>query len=604
MLESPNHGLLTSPRPTAQARIQMLQESQNQFQKSDESAYSIDSIVPSRRSISTSQRDSYASGQSQDSIQYRRLSFERRLFMSKVYMRNSRNLMIKELSKARMSFKGKHIATANDQTVTDWEAIRDRLESDSLLAISNELSINDEPPAESHNYPITRPRLFVENGFIIPTGMTLEEELMWACQRGNDLQVKSLADRGVDLHARSNQGQYSGLEGIHVAAMHGHIKIVETLLGCGAMIDEEDTILKWRPLHVAARSGRRAMVQFLIQNGAQIDAKTFYGIQPIHEASRSGSIETLDALIEAGAAIDCSDRGGCQPLHYAAKMPQGSHVIRYLLREGGDIEAETTDGSRPLRLACMSDPTNFRTLIALGAKVDYNNGSESVLQTAISLEANWAVGILLLHGADPNRQDGDGKTALHHLARIENPTWKSRNICGLLLENCANVNIADNAGDRVLHNLATLFPYPTIDLCVIEDLATLVLHKGAEVDARNRNGLTPLYLAMQRDNCPLSKLLLRSGARELKRTDAVRADVQVTTLLDSQTPRYTVNIWRGLNDSEPRWGLSTQSFELSIGDQGYFDMVCEALGDERFGTRETTATIMNYFGAFDQPSLF
>ena len=260
MLESPNHGVLTSPRPTAQARTKMLQESQNQFQKSDESAYSIDSIVPSRRSISTSQRDSYASGQSQGSIQYRRLSFERRLFMSKVYMRNSRNLMIKELSKARMR---KHIATANDQTVTDWEAIRDRLESDSFLATSNELSINDELPAESHTFPMTRPRLFVESNITNLTGMTLEEELMWACQRGNDLQVKSLADRGVDLHARCNQGQYSGLEGIHVAAMHGHIKIVETLLGRSAMIDEEDTIFRWRPLHVAAISGRSAMVRFL-----------------------------------------------------------------------------------------------------------------------------------------------------------------------------------------------------------------------------------------------------------------------------------------------------------------------------------------------------
>ena len=252
----------------------------------------------------------------------------------------------------------------------------------------------------------------------------------------------------------------------------------------------------------------------------------------------------------------------------------------------------------------MSDPTNFRTLIALGAKVDHNNGSESILQTAISLECNWAVEILLLHGVDPNRQDGDGKTALHHLlhhlARIGNPTRKSRDICRLLLRNYANVSIADNAGDRVLHNLAALFPNETTDSWMIEYLSMLVLHKSEEVDAKNKNGLTPLYLAMQSDNRPLKKLLLRFGARELKRTDAVRADVQVTTSLDSQTPRYTVNIWRSLNDSEQRWGLSTQSFELSIDDQGYFDMVCEALGDERaVRTKKPTATRTNDCGAFD-----
>ena len=273
---------------------------------------------------------------------------------------------------------------------------------------------------------------------------------MWGCQRGHDLQVKILVDHGIDLHARCTQGQYSGMEGIHVAAMHGHIKIVETLLRCGAMIEEEDTLFRCRPLHFAARSGQSAMVQFLIENGAQIDAR-----------------------------------------------------------------------------AC------------------------------------------------------DGRTALHHLARIGDPTSKSIEICRLLLMSGADVNIADDFGDRMLHNLAVFSPNERTETLVAERLGTLVLDQGAEIDAKNKKGLSPLYLAIQSDNRPLSNLLLRSGARELKRTDAVRADVQVTSLLALQTPRYTVNIWRSLNNPKQRWGLSTQSFELSIDDEGYFDMVCEALGDER-----------------------
>lgn len=139
----------------------------------------------------------------------------------------------------------------------------------------------------------------------------------------------------------------------------------------------------------------------------------------------------------------------------------------------------------------------------------------------------------------------------------------------------------------MLHNLAALFPKEQIDTLVMEDLATEVLHKGADIDAKNKHGLTPLYLAIQHDNRPLSKLLLRSGARELKRTDTLLAEVQVTTSLKSPAPRYTVNIWRGLNGSETQWKLSTQSFELTIDDDGCFDMVCEALGNERaVGTRK------------------
>ena len=559
----------------------MLQESESQFQKSDESAYSIDSIVPSRKSISTSQRDSYASGQSQDTIEYRQLSFEKRLFMSKVYMRSSKNVMIKELSKARKSFKRKATNLAADQTVMEGEAIRDRLERDGSPATSYDMSVNDNPPIESHTSSQSRPRLFTENKLTSLTGMTPNEELIWACRHGNSLQVKRLAGRGVDLHAQSNEAPYSGSKGIHVAAMHGHIHVVGTLLDCGAMIEEQVACSRERPLHVAARSGQGAMVKFLIQKGAQFDAIACYEAQPIHEASESGSIEAIDALIEAGAAIDCSDAGGCQPIHYATKVPNRSDVIRYLLQKGANIEAKTSDGSTPLRLACTSDHTNFRTLIALGAKLDHDDGSESLLQVAIRLDSSWAVEVLLIHGADPNCQNDEGKTILHYLAEIGNVTTRRIEICQLLLDNDADVNIADSAGDRMLHCLAALPPEKRADTLLTEQLATLVLDQGPEINATNKMGLSPLYLAMQGNNHRLTRLLLRSGARELKRTVVVSADVQITTPLDSQTPRYTVNIWRGLKDPEQQWRLSTQSFEISIDDGGYFDMVCEALGDER-----------------------
>lgn len=92
-------------RLTPQTRAKLPEQSETQFQKSYESAYSVDSVVPSRMSISTSQRDRYASRQSQYTIKYRPLSFEKRLFMSKVYMRSSENVMIKELSEADLFSK-------------------------------------------------------------------------------------------------------------------------------------------------------------------------------------------------------------------------------------------------------------------------------------------------------------------------------------------------------------------------------------------------------------------------------------------------------------------------------------------------------------------
>ena len=541
--------------------------------------------MPSRMSVSTSQRDSCASGQSQDTIEYRRLSFEKRLFMSKVYMRNSKNVMIKELSKAKTSFKRKDIVTATSETVTNWEAIRDQLEADSLLTTGYEVPIIENETIRSGIYSESRPRLCFANNDTIVVGMTSDENLIRACERGDSLQVKRLIDRGLDLHTRFKEAKYPGLKAVHVAAMHGHVSVIEILLSCGAIIEEEDASKRWRPLHFAAKSGQGSMVRFLIQRGAQIDAKDRYDVQPIHEASLSGSVEVLGALINGGAAVDCSDRVGYQPLHWAARAPNQSDAIEYLSRKGADIEAKASDGSRPLRLACASDPTNLQTLIALGAKTDHDDGSESALDTAVRCDAKWALEVLLRHGADPNRQNDDGKTVLHSLARIGytgNFNCSNRiEICQLLLNNGTDVNLADNAGNGILHCLAATFPKGIADTVAIEQIAQLVLDQGADIDATNKDGLSPLYLAIQGDNRQLSKLLLRSGARRLKRTVVVCADVQVTTLPDSQTPRYTVNIWRGSSDPEQKWKLSTQSFELSIEDEGYFNMVCEALGDER-----------------------
>ena len=148
-------------------------------------------------------------------------------------------------------------------------------------------------------------------------------------------------------------------------------------------------------------------------------------------------------------------------------------------------------------------------------------------------------------------------------------------ICQMLLDNSADVNLVQSS-EMTTNTMAS------------KHLAELALDHGADIDATNKNGMSPLYLAILWGNRPLSKLLLRRGARKLKRTVAVRADVQVTTRSDSHAPMYTVSIWRSLKDSEERWrlSLSTQSFELSIDDEGYSGMVCEALGDDRASSME------------------
>ena len=458
----------------------------------------------------------------------------------------------------------------------DWDPIRNELDADSLLPSSQEVSIVsrvDNKIIKPYNYLEDRSQgsqNFDDFNKLAGRSTAL---LIQACEKGNSVLVAQLLVSGLDVHARFTGFMYHGYTAIHVAALYGHINVVQTLLDNSAYVDEEDITGKRRPLHFAAASRQRPMVEFLIGQGAQIDAKARNAVQPIHQASWAGSIEVLDALIGAGAAIDCSDIFGYQPLHWAILTFHQPEVIRYLVNRNADVEAKTSDGSRAVHLTCRTESKNLRTLLALGAKTDFDDGTDSALITAINSENQIAVEMLLKHGVDPNRRASDGSTAWHALARFRSQNLgESSNDKGIyqsLLGHGAHVHIKDENEYQVLHYSASQNSTSMADFVAMEELAKLVLARGADVDATTSQGYSPLYLALCRGNRQLSRLLIRSGSRVLIRTDVLCAELYVQ-VSDSQKPKHTVNVWRGSGGLREEWvRVPALSFELPMDDHGY-----------------------------------
>lgn len=152
-------------------------------------------------------------------------------------MRNTKILMINELSKSKRGFRRKDIALATDHSVTDWKTIRSKPEAGSLLATGHDESIRSEPevdslPATSHNLSIQNepgadsllatthdetPPYELEANSLLATHHDVSindngtsifvEELMLASNRGDRLQIERLtklwrlAQRDLDLHA-------------------------------------------------------------------------------------------------------------------------------------------------------------------------------------------------------------------------------------------------------------------------------------------------------------------------------------------------------------------------------------------------------------------
>ena len=122
--------------PTPKARAESLQKSDDQFRKSNESAYS----VISSQASSFSKESIRSESSSQRSLEYRPLDFEHVLFTSRVYTRNIKSMMIEKIHKLRDSSKDKFSL----EPVPTSEATRHEQNAQSLLLLSEDAPTQDE----------------------------------------------------------------------------------------------------------------------------------------------------------------------------------------------------------------------------------------------------------------------------------------------------------------------------------------------------------------------------------------------------------------------------------------------------------------------------
>ena len=109
--------------------------------------------------------------------------------------------------------------------------------------------------------------------------------------------------------------------------------------------------------------------------------------------------------------------------------------------------------------------------------------------------------LLLDHNADVNIQDNAGRTPLHWCASTGN-----ENLCRLLLEHNADVNIQDKDGSTPLH----LSARRNRDCSKIIDL--LVKYGVQNINIHDAEGLTPLQLAVRHGNWQVVEKLVDLGA--------------------------------------------------------------------------------------------
>ena len=238
------------------------------------------------------------------------------------------------------------------------------------------------------------------------------------------------------------------------------------------------------------------MVRLLIAKGADAkDVNPETGMTPLHAAASRGYREVAKALLEAGARADVRDKSGATPLYLALQF-QRTDVVDLLVRgtAGAQPQAQGVDPKTVLRDEVLRGQTN---VVEMLLNMMPPLGSTTLLHDAALKGHVDVIELLLGHGADVNSLNAQGATALHDAALAG-----QRAAAEALLKHGANINARDSeTGATPLHRAASWGR---------RDVVELLLARGADPHTKDKNGRTPLDLAVANGQPETAEVLKRT----------------------------------------------------------------------------------------------
>uniref|UniRef100_A0A8C8DTR2 Poly [ADP-ribose] polymerase n=1 Tax=Oryzias sinensis TaxID=183150 RepID=A0A8C8DTR2_9TELE len=352
--------------------------------------------------------------------------------------------------------------------------------------------------------------------------------------------VDHLLQMGANVHARDD----GGLIPLHNACSFGHSEVVSLLLCQGAEPNARDN-WNYTPLHEAAIKGKIDVCIVLLQHGADpnirnTDGKSAldlaepsakavltgeYKKDELLEAARSGNEEKLMALLTP-LNVNChaSDGRKSTPLHLAAGYNR-VRIVQLLLQHGADVHAKDKGGLVPLHNACSYGHYEVTELLLKhGACVNAMDLWQfTPLHEAASKNRVEVCSLLLSHGADPTLLNCHSKSSVDMAPTPELKERLTYEFKGhSLLQAAREADMAKAKKTLALEIINFKHPHTheTALHCAVasphpkrKQVTELLLRKGANVNEKNKDFMTPLHVAAERAHNDIMEVLQKHGAK-------------------------------------------------------------------------------------------
>ena len=337
--------------------------------------------------------------------------------------------------------------------------------------------------------------------------------------KNNQFEIcRILIEKGSDVNIPSKYD--SAAAPLHLAVNKDvGVEILNLLIKEGANLEVNDE-MSCTPLQLLfMEPGPERQFQFekfkmLLDAGASVNTTAGYGSQPLHgsvkifhskecEKMHDSTeiplcVQVTKMLIDKGADVNCVDDALQTPLHFVGDCDD---VVKLLLDNGATADAKNTNGMTPLlNIARHTSP----------ALSDVYGNVQRFLQKRIK-----SAELLLSFGAEINDINNIGESTLHWLA--SRPTITTCGMLEALVKFGADINARTTRMETPMHYLCidvrSKEDQDAATASIIQELVEAMITYGADTEAEDVNGYTPLASAILRSDAKVVEILLEKEAR-------------------------------------------------------------------------------------------